>query len=134
MITLLLLGIIGLTMAFFATQNTSQVTIVIGTYTLYGVPLYLLAIGSLLLGIALSWLINVTDTIATMFALRGKDSAIHTANRTIESLKREINELEVENARLNGEQHDQAAEEEREKQTAQARPPLLNRLKHSLSS
>lgn len=131
MITLLLLGIIGLGMAFFATQNTSQVTIVIGTYTLYGVPLYLLAIGSLLLGVAFSWPISIIDTLAAIFALRGKDAAIHNANRTIESLKKDLHALEVENAHLKGEEHDHKEEEEH---AVGPRPPLLHRLKHSLSS
>lgn len=126
MITLILMGVIGLALAGFATQNTNAVTISFGNALIYEVPLYLLIIGSMMIGIAVSWLISITDTLATMFALRGKDATIHSANRTIESLKQEIHELELENARLEGEKH--------EEQPVSAHPPLLDRLKHSLSS
>lgn len=126
MITLILMGMVGLMLAGFATQNTNPVTISLGNSLTYEAPLYLLLIGSMLIGISLSWLISITDALTTMFTLRGKDAAIHRSNRAIESLNREIHELKLENARLSGEKD--------EERPVSVHPPLLHRLKQSLSS
>lgn len=129
MISLILLGIIGLAMAYFATQNTGGVPITIANYTYSGIPLYLLVIGSVMLGIAVSWLISLVDSITAMFTIHGKDTAISQAHKTIELLKKENHDLALENARLKGEHK----KESHHTTDDTARPSLLHRLRHNVS-
>lgn len=103
MFALIILVIFGLGMAFFATQNTIPTSISIANYRFTGIPLYMIAIGSLLLGVFISWIISITDAFSSTLAIHGKDSKIKDADRAIENLKEEIHELEIENARLKGE-------------------------------
>lgn len=113
MLALIVLVIFGLGMAYFATQNTLPISFTIGNYRFTNVPLYILAIGSLLLGIFISWIVSVMDDLSP-------SKGIDKTDKTIEELKEEKQELEVENARL------------KEKEEAQ-RPSLIHRLKHSFS-
>lgn len=110
MLGLIVLVIFGLGMAYFATQNTLPISFTIGNYRFTNIPLYFLVIGSLLLGIFISWIVSIMDGLSST---KGVD-------KTIEELKEEKHELEVDNARL------------KEKEEAQ-RPSLIHRLKHSFS-
>lgn len=100
MLSLLILIIFGLGMTFFATQNTGSVHILFGNYVLYGIPLYIVVIGSLLLGIFASWLISLVDAFSSTLTLHWKDSQIKNAYKTIETLRKEKHDLEIENSRL----------------------------------
>lgn len=99
MITLILTVIFGLGFAYFATQNTSLVTIKLSSY-IFTIPLYLLSLGSLLLGLLISGLIHLVDSIASWLTISGKESRIKESEKTIEMLKERIYQLELENSKL----------------------------------
>lgn len=120
MLGLIVLVIFGLGMAYFATQNTMPTIVYIANYRLANIPMYLIVIGSLLLGMFISWIVSIADSFSSNLTIHGKDSTIKAADRTIDELQEEKHELEVENARL------------REKEKAE-RPSLAHRLKHSFS-
>ena len=127
MLALILLVIFGLGVAFFATQNAGLTNIRIAGYIISGVPMYVAVIISLLLGVFISWLINLVDVISSTLTIHGKDSALQNANKTITTLEEEKHELEIENASLRGQKHEQIEESKKE----YPRPSFLNRLKHS---
>lgn len=127
MLALILLVAFGLGMAFFATQNTGLVHIKAFGYLISGVPMYVIVIGSLLLGVFISWLISLIDSITSTLTIHGKNSALQNANKTIADLKREKHELEIENAKLRGQKYEQIQEDHEE----HLRPSFLTRLKHS---
>lgn len=104
MFALIILVIFGLGMAFFATQNTGTTSFSLGFYRFTGVPLYFIVIGSLFLGMLISWVVSVIKNVfSSTFTINGQDSKIKDASREIDNLKEEKHELEVENARLKGE-------------------------------
>lgn len=100
MLSLILLVIFGLGMAFFATQNTGMLHIWLGNYLLSGIPLYVVVIVSLLLGVVASWIISLADNFSSILTLHWKDSELKKAHKTIDELIRDNNELELENTRL----------------------------------
>ncbi|HMS23000.1 MAG TPA: lipopolysaccharide assembly protein LapA domain-containing protein [Candidatus Levybacteria bacterium] len=97
--TLIATIFLGLIIAFFATQNTGSVTLNLLTYSL-SVPMYIVVIGSLLLGLLFSWIIIIPKNIITGFAMRGKEHKITDYKKENAELLRQIHQLEITNARL----------------------------------
>lgn len=102
MLTFILLLILALGFGYFATQNTLSIPITLANYTLSNVPLYMVIGVTFLLGLSLSWLNSLLDSFSSAMKLRGKDSAIKGSKRTINDLTKQINQLEIENAKLKG--------------------------------
>lgn len=138
MLTLFTLLILGLGIAYFAIQNTQGVTLTLANYSLTNIPLYTIAIASMLLGIVLSWILSLPDAVGSFFTIRTKENAINQAHKSIDDLREEMRQLELENARLKGDNgvikeeqaHEYDREHERDRQE-EYRPSLLHRLKHS---
>ncbi len=55
-----------------------------------------------LLGLAISWILSLIDNVFVAFQLKGKDSTINEARKTILDLTKKVNQLELENAKLEG--------------------------------
>lgn len=102
MFPLILLVSLGLGFGYFATQNTQHITISLANYVIPSVPLYIIIGVTLLIGFAISWIISLSDMLSTTFRMRGKESTIKNAKKTIHDLTKQINELEIENATLKG--------------------------------
>jgi uncharacterized integral membrane protein len=103
MIIFALALLLGLSFAFFAMQNTAVVPLSFGAYSFQSVPLYIVVIGSLLTGLLIAWVFNFIDSLGSLMSLRGKDRALHTADKKIAHLEDRIHDLELENAKLAGE-------------------------------
>lgn len=103
MFALIVLVVFGIGVAYFATQNTQSVSITLASYPVSGIPLYLIVLGSLLLGFVVSWIISLVDVISSALKIHGKDSTIKDANKQIAELTKRVHQLELENERLKGE-------------------------------
>ncbi len=90
-------------MAFFATQNTQAINVTFANTSVPGIPLYIIVLGSLLLGFVVSWIISFFDVIATAFKIHKKENTIKGANKEISALTKRVHQLELENERLRGE-------------------------------
>lgn len=102
MLELIVTIIFGIAIAFFALQNGTLVTIHLSSYSIPGVPLYLVVLGSVLLTLVFSWIIFLVNSVGTAFILRGKNSTLNSERKDNKDLRRKIQELEIENARLKG--------------------------------
>ncbi|HEU4343305.1 MAG TPA: LapA family protein [Candidatus Binatia bacterium] len=100
MLLLLIAVIIGIAFGYFATQNTTPVTIHVAEYALEGVPLYLVIVGSLFLGLFIAWILYVVRSVSSRVTLYGKDHAVKSANQTVADLEHRVHELEIESAQL----------------------------------
>jgi len=100
---LILLIISGAVFAYFAAQNTQQISINFLHYTTGNLPLYLVILIALLLGITISWVISFFGFVSTSLTIFGKNSKIKEDKKEIDSLKKKIHDLELENERLKGE-------------------------------
>jgi uncharacterized integral membrane protein len=101
--TLILLVILALLFGFFATQNTQTITIVLANANIPDLPLYIVIGATLLIGLAIAWIMSLSDTISSSLKIRGKESTIKDGRNTIHDLTKQINQLEIENAKLKGE-------------------------------
>lgn len=103
MFALIVLVAFGIGITFFSTQNTQTISITLANYPLTGIPLYIIVLGSLLLGFVVSWLISLVDVISSAFKIHSKESAIKNANKQISELTKRVHQLELENERLKAE-------------------------------
>lgn len=111
MLTLVLTVIFGLIFAYFATQNTEGVTMRFAEYNSAIIPLYLVVLGSLLVGLLLAWLINFINSIASSITLHGKESELKKAERMVAELTKRIHQLELENTRLKAENNEETLDD-----------------------
>ncbi len=100
MLALLIAVVFGAAVGYFATQNTIPVTIRMAEYAIEDVPLYLVVIGSLLIGLFVAWILYVARSVSSSLAIRGKNTEVRRARETIAGLEERVRDLEVENARL----------------------------------
>ncbi len=100
MFALIVLFIFGIGVAYFGTQNTQTISVTLANYNLNGIPVYVIVLGSLLLGFIISWIISLVDVISSAFKIRGKESSIKDANKQIANLTKTVHQLELENERL----------------------------------
>ena len=100
MLSLIVVFIFGLAVAFFATQNTRGVNVTLANSELSGVPLYVVVLISILLGLLMGWIISLVSSISSFFRLRGKDAQIQQTQSSVQNLERKVHDLEIENARL----------------------------------
>lgn len=85
----------GLAFAFFATSNTEGTTLRLAQYSLNHVPLYLIVLGSLLVGAALAFVIDLVDTLSSFFALRKRETLISELKKTVAELIKRVHALEI---------------------------------------
>ncbi|OGE25747.1 hypothetical protein A3H85_02005 [Candidatus Daviesbacteria bacterium RIFCSPLOWO2_02_FULL_40_8] len=103
MATLIVTVLFGLIIAYFAIQNTAVISLHFLNYQISGVPTYIVVVGSLLVGLFLSWIISFVNNIATGFAMRGKDIKIKDSGEENAALLRSNHQLELENTKLKAE-------------------------------
>ena len=97
----LLVGVIfGIAIGYFATENTTPVTIRIAEYVFEEVPLYLVIMGSLFVGLFISWILYFARSVSSSVAIYGKEHAARKARQTAADLALRVQELETENAHL----------------------------------
>lgn len=100
MIGLILTLIIGLAIAYFSKNSSSDINIALGDSQYFNIPLYMITVGTYLLGILLAWIIEIPQSIATTFQIMGLGRSVKSGNNTIASLQNKINRLEIENSKL----------------------------------
>ncbi|HTM10614.1 MAG TPA: lipopolysaccharide assembly protein LapA domain-containing protein [Verrucomicrobiae bacterium] len=100
MLALLIAVIFGAAVGYFATQNTMPVTLQFADYAIEEVPIYLVVIGSLVIGIFIAWIIHLTRSVSSTITIRGKNNEVRRARQDAAELEQRVRDLEVENARL----------------------------------
>ena len=103
MLSILLSVVFGLAIGYFATQNTAPVTIQFGDLVVENVPLYMVTIGSLMVGLLIAWIFYIARTVSTTLTIAGKDHEVKRSKRTVSDLEQRVHELEAENTRLRSE-------------------------------
>ena len=129
MLSLLILIIFGLGAAYFATQNTGLVHLIFGNYLFSGIPLYVVIIGAMLLGVFISWLLSMINSVSSFMTLHSKDSMINEERKKVNELKKKNEELSLELARLKGKEREHVDEDEH----ILSHPSLFQRFKSSIA-
>ncbi len=105
MVVLIVGVIFGIAIGYFATQNTTPVTIHVGEYAFADIPLYLVMVGSLFVGVVVSAVLYLAKTVSSRATIYGKDYAARRARRMAADLEQRVHELEAENVHLRSDQH-----------------------------
>jgi len=100
MLALVIAVLFGLVISYFATQNTAPVTIRFAEYALQDIPLYLVVVGSLLIGLFIAWILYLAQFLSARWTIHGRDQLVRKTQRDVADLERKVHELEVENERL----------------------------------
>lgn len=100
MLILILLLVVGAILVYISKFNFIPVSINLGLYTFSDIPLFYVIVGSLVIGLVLSYLIYFVHTISTSFRLRGKDNEIKKNKDEVLELTKRVHQLELENEKI----------------------------------
>ena len=92
--------------AYVGLQNTIGVPLKVGDYFFESVPLYLVCLGSLLVGLIIGYIFSLIKSVASSFTLHGKDKKIEKLKEEILSMRKKMHQLELENAHFTSEDAD----------------------------
>jgi len=95
MLSIFLAVVFGLGIGYFATENTTPVALRLGDFVLDNVPLYLVAVGSLLAGLVIAWLFYLTRSVTGSMTSFGKARDTGTIDRGMADLDYRVRELEA---------------------------------------
>jgi len=100
MLNIILLLIAGSVLTYISKYNLELVTVNLGIYTISNVPLFYVIIGSILIGLVLSYILQMLSNIFTYFAIRSKTKEISMGKEEILNLTKTVHQLEIENEKL----------------------------------
>jgi len=100
MLNLIFLLLMGSALAYISKFNLAPISVNLGFYTISNVPLFYVIIGSLLIGLVISFLMQLLKNISNAFILRSKKKEIKTSQEEILELTKRIHQLELENEKL----------------------------------
>ncbi len=82
--------------AFFATQNTKEVSIHVAQYIFTGVPLYIVVLSSIFVGIVLAGIVHFFTSLFSLLLLQKKENTINELKKTVVELIKRVHLLELE--------------------------------------
>lgn len=97
---LILLLIVGSALAYISQDNLMPVSVHVGQYVFEGIPLFYVIMVSLITGLLLSYVINLTHAISGSWVLRGKNKKIEKGEDEVLELTKRVHQLELEKERL----------------------------------
>ena len=100
MLNLILLLLMGSALSYLSKFNLAPTTVDLGLYTLSDIPLFYVIVGSLLVGLVLSFLMQLLRNISNSFDIRSKKKEIKTSQEEILELTKRVHQLELENEKL----------------------------------
>lgn len=100
MLILILFLVVGSTLVYISKFNFQPVSVNLGFYILPNIPLFYVIVGSLLIGLVLSYLAYLVNSISNSFVLRGKNSEIKKNKAEVLELTKRVHQLEIKNEKL----------------------------------
>src|SRR3989338_5408481 len=100
MLMIILSLIVGSLLVYISRFNFQPVSINLGFYVFYTVPLFYVIVCSLLIGLVLSYFAYIVNAISNSIVLRGKDSEIRKNKAEVLELTKRVHQLEIKNEKL----------------------------------
>lgn len=100
MLIIILSLVIGSMLVYISKYNFMPVSLNLGFYIFNNVPLFYVIVGSLLVGLVLSYLAYLVNSITNSFVLRGKDGEIRRNKAEVLELTKRVHQLEIKNEKL----------------------------------
>ena len=92
--------IVGTLLVYISRYNFQPVSVNLGFTVFSGIPLFYIIVGSLLIGMVLSYLVSVIKSISTSFVLHGKNVEIKKNKGEVLELTKRVHQLEIKNEKL----------------------------------
>lgn len=100
MFILILFLIVGSTLVYISKFNFMPVSVNLGMYVFNDIPLFYVIVGSLLIGLILSYVLYLVHVVSTSFKLSGKNREIKKDKDEVLELTKRVHQLELENEKL----------------------------------
>src|SRR3989344_6666267 len=100
MLVIILSLIVGTLLVYISRYNFQPVSVNLGFTVFSGIPLFYIIVGSLLIGMVLSYLVSVIKSISTSFVLHGKNVEIKKNKGEVLELTKRVHQLEIKNEKL----------------------------------
>lgn len=99
-ISVILYGTFIILASYFATQNTTGITIHIASYTFKNIPLYLIILVSFFTGLIFSWIIFAIKAISFSLRIHDKENLLKEIKKKNAEIIKQTHQLELENTAL----------------------------------
>lgn len=100
MIDLIFLLLTGSVLAYISKYNLEPVTVNLGKYTITDVPLFYIIVGSLLIGLVISFLMQIFRNVSNSLTLRSNKKVIKSGQNEVLELTKRVHQLELENEKI----------------------------------
>lgn len=100
MFWIILVAIFAGIFSYFATQNSTPVTVMFGPYIFPNLPLYFVILISIIATLLISGFLYILKSLSSSFKIHKKDDDLKNARNEVAELTKEIHKLELENTRL----------------------------------
>ncbi|PIZ62558.1 hypothetical protein COY16_03970 [Candidatus Roizmanbacteria bacterium CG_4_10_14_0_2_um_filter_39_13] len=100
MLILILSLIVGSLLVYVSKYNFQPVSVNLGFTVFSGIPLFYVIIVSLVIGLVLSYLVSLIQSISTSFILHGKNVEIKKNKDEVLELTKRVHQLEIKNEKL----------------------------------
>lgn len=100
MISIISTLVIGLVIAFLATQNATPVTLHLGDVILTNIPLFVVVLVAILIGSLVASGASIINLFKSKLTIMGQRGDLKKTYKTVDELKSRITQLESENSTL----------------------------------
>src|SRR3989339_1741891 len=100
MLNIIVFLIVGSALAYISKYNLEPVSLNFGIYNIESIPLFYVIVGSVLVGLILSYIMQLLGNILTYFEMRGKSQQIKSSQEEILDLTKTVHQLELKNEKL----------------------------------
>jgi len=100
MLILILSLIVGSLLVYISKYNFQPISINLGFTVFSGIPLFYIIVGSLVIGLVLSYLASLIQSISTSLVLNGKNKEIKKNKDEVLELTKRVHQLEIKNEKL----------------------------------
>jgi len=101
MLIIILSLIVGSLLVYVSKYNFQPVSVNLGFTVFSGIPLFYVIIVSLVIGLILSYLASLIQSISTSFVLHGKNVEIKKNKDEVLELTKRVHQLEIKNEKMN---------------------------------
>lgn len=100
MLSLILILLVGSGLVYISRFNYTPVDVNLGVYVFYGVPIFYVIVASILVGLTISYLVLIINSIGYALTIRQKDIQLKKNQDEIMELTKRVHQLELDGEKL----------------------------------
>ncbi len=100
MLNLIVILLAGSSLVYISKYNWVGVPLDLGFYQIANIPLFYVIAGALILGLVFSYIMQLLQSLANSWVLRGKNKVIKEGTEEVLQLTKRVHQVELENEKL----------------------------------